>query len=135
MTSATFAGDVRELGAVLELLAQAAPLLAVEMTFASDDEDETGVDDRPSEWIPWDAAEVRREEVMSHDEELSIFAADLDSSARVRKEIRATARRRIRSAHVEMLKEHLHCTQASQMVEVQEAPARLRKEHLHAVAR
>jgi hypothetical protein len=66
MTGAAFAGDVRELGAVLELLAQVAPLLATELTIARDEEDEPRIDDRSPEGIARDAAEVRCEEVMSH---------------------------------------------------------------------
>jgi hypothetical protein len=135
MTGAAFAGDVRELGAALELLAQVAPLLVAELAIARDEEDEAGIDDRPSEGVPRDATEVRSEEVMSsHAVELSIFAVDLDSSARAREEIRRAARPGISSSHVEMLQEHLHGTQAPQVVEVQEAPVRLRQEHLHAIA-
>ena len=135
MAGAARAGDLRELGAVLELLAQVAALLATELVIAWDEEDESRVDDRPPEGISRDAAEVRREEVMSsHAAELSIFAVDLGSSARVRKEIRRAARCGISSSYVEMLKEHLHGAQTPQVVEVQEVPARLRQEHLHALS-
>lgn len=60
-----------------ELLAQVASLLAAELTVARNEEDEPRIEDRPSEWIFRDAAEVARESVamMAHGVSLSPSSA------------------------------------------------------------